>query len=61
MTPILFASSVLATVLVLILIREHRLRRALETLLRRLLKHWRNDETPPTRNPVDRPDSRLRR
>ena len=42
---ILLASSLLAVVLVLILIREHRLRRALESLLRRLLTRWRKHET----------------
>ncbi len=38
---ILLASSALALVLVLALIREVRLRRALQTLLRRLLEKWR--------------------
>jgi hypothetical protein len=41
--PIVLASSALAVVLVLALIREVRLRRALQTLLRRLLKRWRSD------------------
>ena len=39
---VLLASSVLAVVLVLALIREVRLRRALQTLLRRLLERWRS-------------------
>lgn len=41
--PIILASSVLAVVLVLALVREVRLRRALQALLRRLLKKWRSD------------------
>ena len=41
--PVLLASSALAVVLVLALAREIRLRRALETLLRRLLQKWRSD------------------
>ena len=43
--PIAVASSVLAVVLVVVLAREIRLRRALESLLRRLLAYWR-----PVRN-----------
>ena len=43
--PIPGASSVLAAVLVLALVREYRLRRALQTLLRRLLIYWRSHET----------------
>jgi len=39
---VLLASSVLAVVLVLALVREVRLRRALQTLLRRLLERWRS-------------------
>jgi hypothetical protein len=38
---VVVASSVLAVVLVLALIREVRLRRALQVLLRRLLDKWR--------------------
>jgi len=40
--PVLLAGSVLALVLTLALVREVRLRRALETLLRRLLEKWRS-------------------
>ena len=40
--PVLLASSALAVVLVLALVREVRLRRALQTLLRRLLERWRS-------------------
>lgn len=32
------------------LVRETKLRRALQELLRRLFQHWRNRETPPTDN-----------
>lgn len=39
---VLLASSALAVVLVLALVREVRLRRALQTLLRRLLERWRS-------------------
>ena len=58
--PILLASSLLAVVLVLLLIREHRLRRALEALLRRLIAHWRSHEKnrPTNPNPSD-PDERV--
>ena len=41
--PIILASSALAVVLVLALVREVRLRRALQALLRRLLEKWRSD------------------
>ena len=41
--PIILASSVLAVVLVLVLVREVRLRRALQALLRRLLEKWRSN------------------
>ena len=61
MTTVCLASSLLAVVLVLILIREHRLRRALESLLRRLLTHWRHNEANPARNPVDLPDRSMRK
>lgn len=40
---IVLASSALAVVLVLALVREVRLRRALQALLRRLLDRWRTD------------------
>jgi hypothetical protein len=39
--PIAVASTVLAVILVIVLAREIRLRRALESLLRRLLTYWR--------------------
>ena len=39
---VLLASSALIVMLVLALIREVRLRRALQTLLRRLLERWRS-------------------
>jgi hypothetical protein len=42
-TSIVLASSALAVVLVLALIREVRLRRALQVLLRRLLGKWRTN------------------
>ena len=42
-TSIVLASSALAVVLVLALIREVRLRRALQVLLRRLLDKWRTN------------------
>ncbi len=40
-TAVLLASSTLAVVLVLALVREVRLRRALQNLIRRLLEKWR--------------------
>ena len=40
---IISASSLLAVVLVLALVREVRLRRALQMLLRRLLVYWRSN------------------
>jgi hypothetical protein len=40
---VLLACSALAVVLVLALVGEVRLRRAFQTLLRRLLERWRND------------------
>jgi hypothetical protein len=40
--PIVLASSALALVLVLALVREVRLRRALQVLLCRLLEKWRS-------------------
>jgi len=42
-SPILLASSALAVVLVLALVREVRLRRAFQVLLRRLLDKWRTN------------------
>lgn len=39
--PLLLASSLLVVVLVVALVREVRLRRALQELIRRLLKKWR--------------------
>ena len=52
--PIAVASTVLAVILVVALAREMRLRRALESLLRRLLSYWRTHEKPKPRD-VDRP------
>jgi len=40
---VVLASSTLAVVLVLALLREVRLRRALQAVLRRLLEKWRSD------------------
>jgi hypothetical protein len=40
---VVLASSVLAAALVLALVREVRLRRALQVLLRRLLERWRSN------------------
>jgi len=57
-TAILLACSLLAVILVLTLIHEHRLRRALESLLRRLITHRRHHEQNPTRDP-DLPDRRM--
>jgi hypothetical protein len=50
------ASSLLAVVLVLALVREVRLRRALQMLLHRLLAHWRFHEK--TNDDADTPDRR---
>jgi hypothetical protein len=41
-TAIVASSSLLAVVLTVALVRERRLRRALQALLRRLLFHWRS-------------------
>lgn len=41
--PVILACSALAVVLVLALVREVRLRRALQVLLPRLLDKWRKD------------------
>jgi hypothetical protein len=60
--PIAVASTVLAVILVIVLAREIRLRRALESLLRRLLSYWRSHEernTRDTRHPADPGDFRL--
>ncbi len=52
--PIILASSVLAIVLVAALVREVRLRRALQRLLSRLLSYWRkHDAENHTSTPVD--------
>jgi hypothetical protein len=40
--PTLLASTVLAAILIFALVREIRLRRALQELLRRVLQHWRS-------------------
>ena len=42
--PIAVASTGLAVILIIALAREMRLRRALESLLRRLLSYWRTHE-----------------
>lgn len=42
MIPTIVASSVLAVVLTIALVREVRLRRAIQVLLRRLLEKWRS-------------------
>jgi ABC-type phosphate/phosphonate transport system permease subunit len=60
--PIALASSVLAVVLVVVLAREIRLRRALESLLRRLIAYWRTREERTHRDtghPADAADHRL--
>ena len=51
---VLVGSSLLAVVLSIALAREIRLRRALQSLLRRLLNHWRPHETLRPNDP-DRP------
>jgi hypothetical protein len=43
MAAIVLASSILSVALVFALIREVRLRRALQVLLRRLLEKWRSN------------------
>jgi len=53
---VLAGSSLLAVVLAIALAREVRLRRALQSLLRRLLAHWRPYEKTRSNNP-DRPAS----
>jgi hypothetical protein len=60
--PIAVASTVLAVILVIALAREIRLRRALESLLRRLLTYWRSHEERKPRDAghsVDAGDCRL--
>ena len=49
--PVLIASSILAIALTAALVREVRLRRALEALLRRLLAHLRSHEKVRSRGP----------
>ena len=59
---VLVCSSLLAVVIVLALAREIRLRRALESLLRRLLSYWRSHEERQPRDtgrPVDTAADRL--
>jgi hypothetical protein len=51
---VLAGSSLLAVVLAMALAREIRLRRALQSLLRRLLAHWRPHETIHS-DDLDRP------
>jgi len=51
--PIILASSTLILVLVVALVREVRLRRALQALLRRLLAHWRPYVRPARHTPTD--------
>ena len=46
MAPILLAMSALARPLTIALVREVRLRKALQALLHRLLKHWRQHDPP---------------
>ncbi len=61
-TPIAVASSVLAVVLVIVLAREIRLRRALECLLKKLLTYWRTHahaRAPDADRPADAGDRRL--
>ncbi len=57
-TVVLTGSSLLTVVLVLALAREIRLRRALQSLLKRLLAHWRPYEKNHS-NDVDRASGRL--
>ena len=63
MTFALYAtSSVLTVLLTLCWAKEFRLRRALQSLLARVLTHWRNNETPSSRHDVPgSADSRNRR
>ncbi len=59
MTAIVLAgSSLLAVVLAIALAREVRVRRGLQSLLRRLLAHWRPYEKTRSTD-VDRPSGRL--
>ncbi len=60
--PIALAASVLAVVLVVVLAREIRLRRALECLLKKLLTYWRthaHTRVPDADRPADAGDCRL--
>jgi hypothetical protein len=60
--PIAVASTVLAVILIIALAREIRLRRALESLLQRLLSCWRTHEKHETRDAgssADADDCRL--
>jgi len=54
-SAVLLASSALAVVLVLALVREVRLRRALQALLRRLLEKWRSIRHEQDFSCVDHP------
>ena len=61
---IILCSSILAIALAAALLREHRLRRGLETLLRKLITVWRNqhEDTPSvdaTDTAADPADDRL--
>ena len=64
-TPVTLASSLLAVALVVALVREHRLRRAFQKLLAKLLNARSHEyaETPASSTDVDTtptdPDSRL--
>jgi len=57
-TAILVASSTLALILIVVLVREVRLRRALQRLLSRLLAYWKNPhgDNSPDRSRSPRPD-----
>ena len=60
--PIAVATTVLAVVLTFVLAREIRLRRALESLLRRIIAFWRSNEARKSRDanrPADPGDFRL--
>jgi hypothetical protein len=49
---VVLASALLAVLLTLAWAKEHRLRRALQALLARILAHWRSTrETNPTNRP----------
>jgi hypothetical protein len=53
MTAVVLAVSTLAVLLAVALLREVRLRRALQKLLLRLLTLWRNHARKPTNSPHD--------